>query len=101
GRPRLSAALFPYTTLFRSVRSPGFLGACWEPGCGSLNPMKWLDALRRLACAGGARLYEGTRVTAVRRAGSRYLLITPNGTVSAEIGRAHVCTPVTFRSRMP
>jgi glycine/D-amino acid oxidase-like deaminating enzyme len=65
------------------VRSPAFLGACWEPGCGSLNPMKWVEALRELALGRGARLYEGTRVTRVRRTSGRYLLTTPGGTVSA------------------
>jgi glycine/D-amino acid oxidase-like deaminating enzyme len=65
------------------VRSPRFLGACWEPGCGSLNPMKWLDGLRELACARGARLYEGTRVIAVRRESGRYRLTTRDGVVSA------------------
>ena len=66
------------------VRSPGFLGACWEPGCGSLNPVKWVEALRRIACAGGARLYEGTPVTDVRRDGARYRLGTPHGRVTAD-----------------
>jgi glycine/D-amino acid oxidase-like deaminating enzyme len=66
------------------VRSPGFLGACWEPGCGSLNPMKWLEALRELASARGAKLYEGTRVTKVRRQAGRYVLTTPRGTVTAD-----------------
>ena len=66
------------------VRSPRFLGACWEPGCGSLNPMKWLEGLRRLACGVGARLFEGTRVTHVGREGGRYRLATPRGTVMAE-----------------
>jgi glycine/D-amino acid oxidase-like deaminating enzyme len=66
------------------VNSPGYLGACWEPGCGSLNPLKWLDALRRLACSSGARLFERSRVTAIRRERGRYRLVTPNGTVSAD-----------------
>lgn len=68
----------------RRVRSPKFLGACWEPGCGSLHPLKWLDALCRLVCAAGVRLYEGTPVTRVRREAGRYRLTTPNGTVSAD-----------------
>ena len=46
--------------------------------------MKWLDALRRMACTAGARLFEGTRVTRVRREGGRYRLATPHGTVTAE-----------------
>ena len=66
------------------VRSPEFLGACWEPGCGLLNPVKWLDALRRLACGNGARLFEGTRVTEVQRENNRYRLTSHHGTVSAE-----------------
>ena len=70
--------------LAQHVRSPVFLGASWEPGCGLLNPAKWLDALRRLASANGARLFEGTRVTEVRRANGRYRLTSQHGTVSAE-----------------
>ena len=66
------------------VRSPNFLGACWEPGCGSLNPVKWLHGLRGLACGAGARVFEGTRVTRVSRAGGRYRIAAPRGTVTAE-----------------
>jgi glycine/D-amino acid oxidase-like deaminating enzyme len=66
------------------VRSPGFLGACWEPGCGSLNPIKWLDGLRSMASRRGARILEGTRVTSVRKEAGRYRLTTGKGAVSAE-----------------
>lgn len=66
------------------VRSPGFLGASFEPACGLINPMKWLDALRRLASDSGVRLFEGTPVREVRRESGRYRLITPNGIVTAE-----------------
>jgi glycine/D-amino acid oxidase-like deaminating enzyme len=66
------------------VRSPGFLGASFEPGCGLLNPIKWLDGLRRLAVSSGARLFEGTPVSEVRRDGGRYRVVTPSGTVTAE-----------------
>lgn len=66
------------------VRSPTFLGGCIEPGCGLLNPVKWLDALRRLAGAGGARLYEGTRVTGIDRERGRYRITTAGGTVRAD-----------------
>ena len=65
------------------VRSPGFLSACWEPGCGSLNPMKWLEALRFLATGRGAKLYEHTRVINVRKQAGGYRLTTPGGTVTA------------------
>jgi len=66
------------------VRSPGFLGACWEPGCGSINPLKWLDGLKRLACGAGARLFEGTRVSDVRREAGQFRLTSGNGSVRAE-----------------
>jgi glycine/D-amino acid oxidase-like deaminating enzyme len=66
------------------VRSPTFGGAFWEPGCGTLNPVKWVDALRRLATSKGAHLYEHTRVTRVRKEGGRYRVMTPNGTLTAD-----------------
>lgn len=66
------------------VRSPAFRGACWEPGCGSLNPVKWLDGLKTLACGAGVRLHEGTRVTDVRREAGRFVLTTGGGTVHAD-----------------
>jgi glycine/D-amino acid oxidase-like deaminating enzyme len=66
------------------VRSPTFMGACWESHCGLLNPVKWADALRHLAVARGAKLYEGTRVEAVNRAGGKFLVTTPSGTIAAE-----------------
>jgi glycine/D-amino acid oxidase-like deaminating enzyme len=66
------------------IRAEDFLGACWEPISGSLNPMKWLQGLRRLAEATGARLFENTRVTAVDRVGGRYRLATPTGTAVAD-----------------
>lgn len=66
------------------VRSPTFGGASWEPGCGLLNPVKWVDALRRLAVGKGARLYEHTRVTRVHKEGGRYRIVTPNGTLTAD-----------------
>jgi len=66
------------------LRAERLLGACWEPNSGSLNPMKWLEGLRRLAEAAGARLYENTRVTAIRNVGGRYRLATPAGTAIAD-----------------
>ena len=71
-------------SLAERVRSPIFLGASWEPGCGLLNPAKWLDGLRHLACSNGVRLFEGTRVTEVRRENGRFRLTSDHGTASAE-----------------
>jgi len=66
------------------VTSPTFLGGLWEPGCGLINPVKWLAALRGLAIAKGAKLYEGTRVARVEREGARFRVITSGGTVTAD-----------------
>lgn len=66
------------------VRSPTFLGGCLEPGCGLINPRKWVDALAGLALGKGVRLYEQTRVNKVRREGGKFRLSTDNGTVTAD-----------------
>lgn len=66
------------------VRSPGFLGACWEPGCGALNPVKWLDGLKRLAVRAGALLFEHSPVTMVERKVGGYRLKTARGALDAE-----------------
>jgi glycine/D-amino acid oxidase-like deaminating enzyme len=66
------------------VRSPTFLGGCLEPGCGLINPRKWVDALAGLALGHGAQLYERTRVGEVRREGGKFRLVTANGTVTAD-----------------
>ena len=66
------------------IQSPTFLGALYEPGCGLINPVKWVEALRGLAIANGTRLYEGTRVECVTRAAGRFRLATPGGTLAAD-----------------
>jgi glycine/D-amino acid oxidase-like deaminating enzyme len=66
------------------IRSTPFHGGCWEPGCGSLNPMKWVEGLRGLALGKGAHLHENTRVMSVKRQSGRYVLKTAGGTVSAD-----------------
>lgn len=67
-----------------AVRSPTFLGACSEPHCGLLNPVKWADALRRLAVERGAKLYEGTRVETVEHRGGKFRLTTAGGNITAD-----------------
>ena len=66
------------------VRSQSYLGSCFEPHCGLINPVKWVDALRRLAIESGVRLYETTRVNDVRRESGRYRVQTNGGSVIAE-----------------
>lgn len=70
--------------LAERVRSPAFLAAISEPGCGHLNPAKWADALRRLALGAGARLYENTRIRSVERKGGKLRISTPGGTLVAD-----------------
>src|SRR2546430_790378 len=80
------STLFPYPTLFRSGRPPQAV----------------IEALRdvleghivgqRLVVAGADR--GDVRVR-------RRELVVPGLKGSAKIGRAHVCTPVTVKSRMP
>ena len=65
------------------VRSQSFLGACYEPHCGLINPVKWADGLRRLALESGVSLYETTRMTEARRHGGRYRVMTQSGSVDA------------------
>ena len=63
------------------VRAPGFRAACWEPGCGSLNPIKWVDGIARIAKEAGAAIYERSPAIEIRRQGEGYLVTTPGGTV--------------------
>ena len=65
------------------VRSETYLGACYEPHCGLINPVKWADALRRLALQSGVRLYETTRVRDVQREAGRHRLTTEGGSIAA------------------
>lgn len=65
------------------VRSPRFRAACREPGCGSLNPIKWVDALARIATEAGARIHEHSPVRKIARQQGGYRLTTPGGTVHA------------------
>lgn len=66
------------------VHSKSYLGSCLEPRCGLINPVKWADALRRLALDSGVRLYEATRVTEAPREGGRYRVKTKSGSVVAD-----------------
>ncbi len=66
------------------VRSPTYVGACLEPGCGLINPRKWVDALGRLAADAGARIYEHSRVARVERVGGKFRLTSNGATLTAE-----------------
>src|SRR5262249_60933624 len=95
------STLFPYTTLFRSTIvawpvinevSRPFIGELVKLGNGGHPPVASLDLTEvRLPCA---------KVDAMRPR-SRYSRRAFIGLAAAEIGRAHVSTPVTDQSRMP
>src|SRR5699024_12491343 len=89
---QLSFSLFPYTTLFRSLDGGKTAWHCCEipfvfhniekvPVCNDSEETKILEKQMSFAWAQFAR--------------------TGKPELGVQIGRAHVCTPVTFRSRMP
>jgi len=65
------------------VHSKAYLGASYEPHSGLINPIKWVDALRRLALQSGVRLYERTHVREVVREAGRYRITTQDGSIVA------------------
>src|SRR5699024_12482340 len=92
---------FPYTTLFRSGSSARFHpDLAVRPIADSAEGGKPLAAFVVPAAPEALRLLRTAGVSAFR---------TPEACADSiaaafyrrEIGRAHVCTPVTFRSRMP
>jgi glycine/D-amino acid oxidase-like deaminating enzyme len=67
----------------QQVDSPLFLGACWEPRCGLLDPAKHSRELKRVAQEAGVVVYEETPVQSIAR-GQRFTLHTPKGNLSAD-----------------
>jgi len=65
------------------VDSPLFLGACWEPRSGLLDPAKHVRELKRIAKEAGAIIYEETPVLEVKR-GEKFMLTTPVGKVMTD-----------------
>ena len=66
------------------VDSPLYVGGgWWEPNCGILNPAKLSWSWRDVVIAAGAQVFERTPVTSVRRVGSRSVLATTRGQVTA------------------
>src|SRR5699024_12368967 len=70
------------------------------------GPAEVVDHVKEQSFGGSwiIKLPEDAGTTIVARTGNSTSFSATNvssGTVKDEIGRAHVCTPVTFRSRMP
>src|SRR5207253_4110430 len=91
-----NSTLFPYTTLFRSINR---LGIEFELAGFDLREVEYFADEVQKVLSGGIhtmqRLQRLFRAEA-RRVGDHHL-----GQADDEIGRAHVCTPVTWPSRMP
>src|SRR5699024_12380672 len=96
-----SAAPFPYTTLFRSDgatslgESADGATSLGESADGTTKAGDIAGIVVNAAVSGFPEIEEATRT--LDSEGARFVspMFVP------EIGRAHVCTPVTFRSRMP
>ena len=56
-----------------------------EPRGGTLNPLAYVRGLALAAVAEGAKIFEGSRATAIRRQGKSWLVETANGHVRAKV----------------
>jgi len=65
----------------RRVDVPGLLGAVLSPHCAAVDPARLVRGLARAVEQGGARIYESTPATRIRRGG----VDTPHGRVRAEV----------------
>jgi glycine/D-amino acid oxidase-like deaminating enzyme len=67
----------------RELASPLYLGGVWVTGGGILDPVKLVDGLRTEAERLGVRVYERSRVDAMREVGSGVQLRLAGGEVTA------------------
>ncbi len=65
------------------VDSERYLGAMWEPRLLLMDPARLVREEKRHAVGLGADVYENSPVLAVARAGGRYRILTPRGSVTA------------------
>ena len=65
------------------VGSEAFFGGLLDHRAGTINPMGYVRGLARAASAAGAEISVGTRATALRREGERWIVETNRGRVSA------------------
>ncbi len=59
-------------------------GALHDARAGTIQPLAYARGLARAAVHNGARLYENSPVTGVQRAGAKWRISTPQGTVIAD-----------------
>jgi 4-methylaminobutanoate oxidase (formaldehyde-forming) len=78
--PREAGARFPI------MRTDDLVGAAWLPGDGKANPADITQALARGARRGGVRIFERTKVTAIRQADGRATgVATDRGDIATDI----------------
>lgn len=67
-----------------------YFGGLLDKRGGSINPLAYVRGLARAAERAGATLFEHTRAVRLERAGSAWIVSTPDGSVRAE--RVFLCT---------
>lgn len=67
-----------------------YFGGLLDKRGGSINPLAYVRGLARAAITAGAALYENTRAIRLERAGTAWIVSTPEGSVRAE--RVFLCT---------
>jgi glycine/D-amino acid oxidase-like deaminating enzyme len=65
------------------VNSELYLGAWWEPRCALVNPAKLAREMKRVATKFGAKVYERTPVSEIKRDAKAFKVNIPQGTVTA------------------
>ncbi|WJF92066.1 FAD-binding oxidoreductase [Paraburkholderia bonniea] len=71
--------------LGRYVQSSRYLGGLFDPDSGHLHPLNYTLGLARAATAAGARIFEDSRATAIRReASGHHRIDTARGSVRAQ-----------------
>lgn len=68
----------------RRVGSAAYAGALLDRRAGTIQPLAYARGLARVAVAAGVRLFTGTPVAAVERAGTGWAAVTPRGRVVAD-----------------
>jgi glycine/D-amino acid oxidase-like deaminating enzyme len=72
------------------LNSPLYLGASFDPDWATVNPVRLLGGLKRVALAGGVRMCDRSPVTRLRRGRDGLMVTTPGGEIRA--GRVILAT---------
>ena len=66
------------------VGSEAYAGSLLDMRAGTIQPLAYVRGLARAAIAAGAEVFTGSPVTGATRAGARWAVDTPRGTVTAD-----------------